>query len=583
MPLPPAIDKKAAILLTGIPFFWNLIDNPFLSDSPEYNTHHYTSWYLTVGAIVIIFIGYFVKQTRCTFTTIDILLIGFVLCLLFSNIGKGLNETLENAIPVIGLYGCCRCWLIGDKGTKNVFLLLAISAGFEMLIAVGQIGRFATTGSDDLALAITGTVGNSGILAGYCVIGSPFIFYFARQSLFYRGLVAAIIIVIIGVTRSRSAALSFLLIIVLLYAKPLLARAKQIPTAKKIAIGGVATIIGILFCIYSYQAKIGSAAGRLLIWKISFAHVHESPISGVGYGDFSRRYFFWQADYFATHPQLQSSEGRWAGEPSTAFNDPLELLLETGVIGFAFFVLLNYAAITSGNTSQNKYLRAAIAGFLVFSLFSYPMHSLPLFSTYLLSLVTLSQYAPTIGAGRLHNWQRVLGVCGLACLTPCLFFLAWKKNEAMHNWVEAGTLRGIDNKRAIDTYQKTYSQLNKIPLFQYQFGELLYDDQDYAKSAAILEENKENIAGIKTLLLLGKDYMQLHQFEKAGDNFKLAAQFLPYNFEAKYWLARLYEQEGRLADARQEAKIIINMPVKIPSAAVDEIIAEMRALADRRN
>ncbi len=89
---------------------------------------------------------------------------------------------------------------------------------------------------------------------------------------------------------------------------------------------GIVFFIGILlfvisvFCLYRF--KQGSAAGRVLIWKVTSEMISDYLLTGVGTDQFKAYYMDYQANYFKTHPE--SKEAMVAGDVNYAFNEVLQ-------------------------------------------------------------------------------------------------------------------------------------------------------------------------------------------------------------------------------------------------------------------
>ena len=129
------------------------------------------------------------------------------------------------------------------------------------------------------------------------------------------------------------------------------------------------------------QYGIGS---RLDIWAIAWSIFRESPIVGIGLGNF----YEVCSNGYVNHSNLLGLE--------TVHNDPLEIAADLGLIGFALFIFLFILIIRSGlrlfahSDDQIRLMSAlilcALAGFSVNSLASFPLQLMaPLASVALLS------------------------------------------------------------------------------------------------------------------------------------------------------------------------------------------------------
>ncbi len=78
------------------------------------------------------------------------------------------------------------------------------------------------------------------------------------------------------------------------------------------------------------------AVGRMYLWRFSWPMFTEHPWLGGGFGVYQLRYLELQGRFLTAHPELTNF---WTNNRQL-HNDPLQLLLETGVLGFAAFVWL---------------------------------------------------------------------------------------------------------------------------------------------------------------------------------------------------------------------------------------------------
>ncbi len=76
--------------------------------------------------------------------------------------------------------------------------------------------------------------------------------------------------------------------------------------------------------------------GRVYLWRFSWPMFAEHPWLGSGYGVYQLGYLELQGRFLAAHPDLTNL---WTNNRQL-HNDPLQLLLETGMLGFAAFVWL---------------------------------------------------------------------------------------------------------------------------------------------------------------------------------------------------------------------------------------------------
>jgi len=134
--------------------------------------------------------------------------------------------------------------------------------------------------------------------------------------------------------------------------------------------------------------------GRLYLWRFSWPMVWQHPIVGSGWGAYQLFYLELQGKFLSAHPEYV---GYWTNN-RLLHNDPLQLLLETGLLGFAAFawVLWKYGREALGVSCQaagawTRYANAASVGgvtaIVTDSLFNYQFAVPP---TYILLFTLLA-------------------------------------------------------------------------------------------------------------------------------------------------------------------------------------------------
>lgn len=129
-----------------------------------------------------------------------------------------------------------------------------------------------------------------------------------------------------------------------------------------------------------------------------------SPILGTGLGSFSWEYPKAQGDYFASHPH--SILGTTSRRTDVAHNDYLQVLLETGLIGFALLAGLIWSVGRHLNGAyhqldspwqRNRFLTLVFpaAAVCLQALVDFPFHVIPISVVTLTSLALASRLAPS--------------------------------------------------------------------------------------------------------------------------------------------------------------------------------------------
>ena len=81
-------------------------------------------------------------------------------------------------------------------------------------------------------------------------------------------------------------------------------------------------------------ARAAQLHGRVYLWRFSWPIFWRHPMVGSGWGAYQLLYLELQGKFLSAHPEYV---GYWTNN-RLLHNDPLQLLLETGLLGFAAFV-----------------------------------------------------------------------------------------------------------------------------------------------------------------------------------------------------------------------------------------------------
>ena len=113
------------------------------------------------------------------------------------------------------------------------------------------------------------------------------------------------------------------------------------------ALAVLAVVVGLGLAVVVSERTVGeSIAGRLVPVRVAWPHALERPIAGFGLGAVARDYAAWQAAFFAdpAHAPL----ARFAGAFDHLHDEPLEWLLETGLVGLGAWLAVVALALRAG-------------------------------------------------------------------------------------------------------------------------------------------------------------------------------------------------------------------------------------------
>ena len=135
---------------------------------------------------------------------------------------------------------------------------------------------------------------------------------------------------------------------------------------------------GIVLCIVIsvgtlYYLKPKSADGRLLIWKVSWQMIKDKPLTGFGKGGFAANYLYYQAKYLDCS-SATTEERALAGNTHLAFNEPLRITVEYGIIGlFVYLSFIIWLLIPPKRKGAiNIICKSLLVGIFIWGIFAYP-------------------------------------------------------------------------------------------------------------------------------------------------------------------------------------------------------------------
>jgi tetratricopeptide (TPR) repeat protein len=484
---------------------------------------------------------------------------------------------------------------------------------YELFVGMCQITEDNSLTGDPLALK--GTLRNSGIYSCYIVTGLPFLYYFLFRnkwvfrfnSLFFkllnvfkerlhnynRILFAGKCLIFICVlffstyilfyTQSRTAIVALVVAVIAIiwleYKSVVMCYFKKLPGW---VVAGSALIaiylVGLAFNNLFYFKKL-SAIGRLRGWKITCDHITESFWFGTGLGRFTLYYPQWQAQYFKTQSNPPLEFFLSADESYIIFNEYLQLFKEVGLVGFVIVLLLLIYFLRFRSSKHKHLLNSAKA--TVISIFACGVTSYPLHCTFFLLIITFCFLVGSISRENCKSEKPLFFICKPLLKTFLLSIVTFslvasyrgiQKAIAVYEWASLRNNYTLTREELKLKYANIYQSLYFDGKFLTEYGEyLLQNNADCPQAVKILEEAKKYFFTLRTAKATGYAYWQIKNYSKAIEHFEWISCYMPNRFGIKYELLKLYKESADITNAKRIAKVILTMPVKIPSSKVDQI------------
>ncbi|MGB4774889.1 MAG: O-antigen ligase family protein [Daejeonella sp.] len=584
-----AYDFVVPIIALGV-FYLILFFNPYIYNAEQYSPYHYYyAILLSLGVLIGSVKCFFSADKLIKITIIDVFYSLFVLSVVISRYINLIGLNNEGVIHFLSLnliYILIRIGISGKNQIIFIFFGILPSYCIENYIFLKQVFNFEPLNLLPLNLAATGTLRNSGIYSGYIIFVSTLFLGFinlVNNKLFKNAVILLIIInsvFVLAITESRSSIIAFMLFLIILLRNQYSTYFSYLNQKIKhnLFIRSFIIILLSILLIVLFEIKINSAFGRLLIWKICIKHWADNIIFGIGYGEFPSIYNLWQAEYFHSK-SFNDFSAQLADVTNNCFNEPLQLIIENGLLGFISFGILISIVFKSNHSAKQigQSLNAAIGCMLVFSLFSYPFHSMPCLLLFIILISISSFYCHKKTPLKIPlSLKKVLSFLIFIFSFFCLNYFI-NKSTAVKIWERANQM-DIHDYKTLMLYRKAYPNLNENALFLYNYGIVSALLNSNNPNTGFLEESKRIYPKLDTYLYLGQIYTNSKNYKKAEDNFIFASYMVPSRFKPKYLLAKLYLTTKDTVAAKLVAAKIINMPIKIPSDEVENIRDEMRLL-----
>lgn len=375
-------------------------------------------------------------------------------------------------------------------------------------------------------------------------------------------LLAAVItmIIILPATWSRAAFLGVIVVAFWIY--------RRYYWKYRLMVLCILLFLGLLF----YYIKQGSADGRLIIWQAALAAWIEIPWLGAGTGGFCHALAEGMARLSGGKMDFMS-----AGVADTSYNILLKILVEQGVVGVVFAVLLTTFALKS--LYRNSWpLFYGIVSLLVFAMFSYPFEQLPY------KIITVMVIAWSESRSE-YNMCRMRRITVVPFLVFMIFFGGYIYKAIRKSYgtdLEYVFMKGRYDKELITSYYELLPLESDNPEYLFDIGKMLRTAGRYNDSNAMLWRGTQCSADPMFYVLMGNNYKDMAHYDLAEQSYKKAFAVMPNRLYPLYRLMLLYEQTGEQRKMGDMAKQIVSFKVKVASPATKKMKEEAEAILKRK-
>jgi O-antigen ligase len=331
-----------------------------------------------------------------------------------------------------------------------------------------------------------------------------------------------------------------------------------------------------------FLLKKDSASGRLFTWKIALQTIGEHPF-GTGLGNFAGSYGDTQAAYFASGAGTEREEYVAEGV-EYAFNEYLQICIETGIAPFLLFVAFAVYVLVAGIRNKNFLSASSLISLLIFAAMSYPFNVLPfvIAFVFLAALCVSDSDDANEKQGKKNLYPRFV-VLAYIIIAPIAIGLSLYRIHPLHKaykqWNNTVLLYHANAYgKAAERYAEQYPYLQDEIKFLFEYAQSLSKSEQYSKSNEILRSAMQISCDPMLYNVMGKNCQALKDYEQAEQSFKKAANLVPNRLYPHYLLAKLYHEMGLTDKAEQETNIVLTKPPKVESMAVKEMREELGKL-----
>jgi len=444
-------------------------------------------------------------------------------------------------------------------------------------------------GSENLNLSIKGNLQNSGIYSCYLTVFLPLIIWQIEKLLRRKILIQYSVIIllfcvvlIISFTQSRTSWMVFCIVMYTQYSSSIHLRL-QCLLGRRIL--GPIFLIGSLLAFWLlFSLKPNSSYGRLLIWKIACQNFFNRPILGIGIGRFSVEYPTWQINYFSTHSNLANYFFLNGDETFVAFNEPLQILVETGFVGFCFLTIIIILILKRKmiDFKLNRVLKITLILILVSSFFTYSLHCNIILLLFIYCIFFLLRYVNlnffSLRFIKFHQINKIALV--LFFLYNVFFF--FKQYNSIQQWVYIREDVILNSTIRKQVYEGLYSNLFLNGKFLLDYAQQL-EGKDIFLKKKLLSECQNKYTSLEYFEALKDFYLEMQDTVSAIKVCEKIIDFVPSKYSSRFELMQLYYNVGNILKTREVGNSILFMPMKKSTPEIINIQAQTKDIFKKIN
>lgn len=533
---------------------------------------------ITVSAVLVVQL--FRKETNIHFNWLDAIVItGLFLPGLFASIFfHSLYKNLVCPLYTVLFYLLIKS--LSFESQKEYFrYFLNIAAGlFSITVLIAFYGILQYCGLDFLhphgmvtfGPKVVGTLGHANMMAGYLAIIFPLglaILKIVRETKWkiLTGIGLFIVVVALIMTKSRGAWLALLGDLIIINFRSINITWRKLFKNRWISLIAFAGIVilglGLFYGLINLNRD--SVIGRWFVWRITWNMFVSHPVFGIGFQRFPVEYLNYQADFF---DNLQNSAFfSHAANMKQADNEYFQVLAENGLTGVLFCIfflvilwhcwlhLKNKSGTGSSAPSLVKALGVSLSVVCLHSIVDNPLRNV---ATQIIFLFFIGMISPGIKItgdttpGIISFRNRLLFRLFAVVFLGFTMFNVVLKGSAYINWRQGQAYcKAAYYDKGIEKYHQALSLLPDNGELLFHLGSVYAYTNQPEKALPLLRKSKATFNDKNIFINEGLCYYRLRDFENAEKNLKTALRMYPELLLPRLWLAEIYLETDRRAEA----------------------------------
>jgi len=501
-----------------------------------------------------------------------------------------INDKTGELVMLVAYYFIIKAYL-SDKNKHAIFFNTTSFVLISVALiesAIGLLQIYGMIPTNNPYFRITGTFNNPAPYAlmlsvafAYALASCFFNWHIHRYVKYVSYLTSFLIINVIPFTLNRASWIGIIVstILTLLYFLHTSGYLSRLFSWTKICIALILFISAGIGLTNLYNLKKDSSSGRLLIWKVSTTIFKDHTLTGIGYGRFRSVYNPYQADYLKK--SSNETDKFVAGNTWLAFNDYIETLVETGILGLIFLLSLIYSIFTSFKIKRDLLFHyiCPIIVLLILSIVSFPINAIGSKILFFYFLASFSCLTKT-NDGRFFLLGIIKFEFVIALLASIIISLI-NINKLEKYDVFSFASNSLSAGRydiAEDYFHKINSSLRYESYFSYLYADCLFKNKKYNEALEVA-----NIASVaypdpELFTLIGNLHTVIGNYNSASEYYNKSNFMVPSRIVPKYYLAKFYYARNEFSKADSLAKVILRMKVKVKSDSTVSIQKEIGIL-----